>query len=142
MNLPRATVRTILALCLLLLQGQILASSLLGCRHASPPERVPAAHAGCHLSAAGPQGPGVGQSLADERSATAGVPSPSPTPPASWLDCHKCSLQLSLGVSLQGDVGPVPTFLISPPPAAPLAARHFYRFDPEPVSRPPILTLS
>ncbi len=140
MNLPRATVRTILALCLLLLQGQILASSLLGCRHASPLERMPAAYAGCHLSAADPQVPGVGQSLADERSAAAGLPSPSP--PASWLDCHKCSLQLSLGVSLQGEAGPVPTFLIPPPPAAPLAARHFYRFDPEPVSRPPILTLS
>ena len=138
MNLPRATVRMILALCLLLLQGQILASSLLGCRHASPLERMPAAHAGCHLSAADLQGPGVGQSLADERSAAAGVPSP----PASWLDCHKCSLQLSLGVSLQGEVGPLPTFFIPPPPAAPLAARHFYRFDPEPVSRPPIPTLS
>jgi hypothetical protein len=142
MKLSRATLRTILALCLLLLQGQLLAASLLGCRHAGPPERLPAPHAGCHLSAADPQAPGVAPSLAYELSAAAGVPSPSPTLPASWLDCHKCNLQLSIGVSLQGDDGLVPAILVPRPPATPLADRHFYHFVPEPVSRPPIPSLS
>ncbi|MCO5762355.1 MAG: hypothetical protein NHG36_12700 [Chromatiaceae bacterium] len=140
MKLSRATLRTILALCLLLLQGQLLAASLLGCRHAGPPERLPAPHAGCHLAAAGPQAPGVAQSPADELSPAVGVPSP--MLPASWLDCHKCNLQLSIGVSLQGDDGLVPAILVPRPPATPLADRHFYRFVPEPVSRPPIPTLS
>ncbi len=142
MKLSRATLGTILALCLLLLQGQLLAVSLLGCRHAAPPERLAAPHAGCHLLAGDPQPPAVVPSPADELSAAMGVPSSSLTLPASWLDCHKCNLQLSLGVSFQGDDGLVPAFLVPRPPAAPLADRHFYHFDPEPVSRPPIPPLS
>lgn len=140
MNLSRATVRTILALCLLLLQGQLLASSLLGCRHSGLAEKLSLPHAGCHLPAAALQAPGVASSLGHEPAAAAEVPSSEVL--SSWLDCHKCSLQLSLGVSLPGDPGPVHASLVPPSPAAPVADPHFYRFSPEPVSRPPIPTTS
>jgi hypothetical protein len=116
--------RLLLALCLLLFQGQLLAVSSLGCLHDGG--RGNGSPGDCPLHGGLADG---GAAAAQSGNGSSGDDGP--------LDCPKCVLSLGLGHLVQPAV---PT-LSAPLPArgnAPLPARHFYRFTPDPFFRPPI----
>lgn len=107
----------ILTLCLLVMQVQVWASAVLGCRHEAGLAGTAAAVV-CPLHQAGAMTPEQGHS--------------------TLLDCQKCALHCVVGV---------PALTASPPllpgtnePQTPVAATglHYYRFTPDSPHRPPI----
>jgi hypothetical protein len=119
MSISCPAVKRLLVLCLLVFQAQVLASGLLGCRHAGAPA-AGEVEAGCPFHH-------VGHTTPADKSA--------PAPP---LDCAKCALQIAMGAAAPMTSSPVPVLMPIPARLAPGPHAHFYRFTPEADFRPPI----
>ena len=121
--MPRANTSrlVIAAMCLMLFQVQLFAASTLGCLH----DAGNAAAAGCPLHHAG-LGPAVHADVNDS---------------GAQPHCAKCALSACLHHLAVIGAGPLPG-LSRLPPAHPAPHRHFYRYIPESVLRPPIPLLS
>ena len=109
--------KTLILVCLLIMQAQVWASATLGCRHQAG-SAAPSV-AACPFHAPSSHKPDQGH-------------------PARPLDCQKCVLHLAVGVpALAAGVPALPPLLgHSAPPVR--AERHFYRFTPDSIHRPPI----
>lgn len=116
MHIPHRPAACILTLCLLVMQAQVWASSVLGCRHEAGLATTTAVVCPMHQ--------------ADAQQAQ--------TQSDSLLDCQKCTLHCAMGVpALLTSAPMVPDLGASSAPVA-LAAHHFYRFRPGSPYRPPI----
>jgi hypothetical protein len=109
--------KTVIFVCLLIMQAQLWASVTLGCRHEVG--SADSSQAACPFH-------------------TQSISKPSQGHPARLLDCQKCVLHLAVGApALAAGAPALPPLLgRSAPPV--LAERHFYRFTPESIHRPPI----
>ena len=122
MILSRRIARILLTLCLLLVQAQLFASSVLGCRHAEDYRDGGDATTSCPFHLTAPD------------TATDQVPEP-------MSDCQKCALHCAFGV--QGPMAAVVGLSAVPLRAAvEVALRgHFYHFSPDRFLKPPIFHL-
>ena len=100
MCLSRRTTRVLLAACLLVVQAQVFAGSVLGCKHGPAPASGDTPAVICPYHQGG--------------SASGGEPADRPAPGGA-LECQKCALHCALGV--QG-----PTILDAEPPIRPRGA--------------------
>ena len=115
MRLPRHPVATIIMLCLLVLQAQVWASAVLGCRHATGLTAQPTA--ACHWRHAGPK-------------------SPEPAHPRLF-DCHKCVLSSLVTVAVPAGSAPTIPEQCGPQLSEAGSGLHFYQFIPALPERPP-----
>jgi len=109
--------KTLIFMCLLIMQTQVWASATLGCRHQAGSTDHSAAACPLHTPSTHKANQGH---------------------PARLLDCQKCVLHLAVGVpALAAGAPALPPLLgQSAPPVR--AERHFYRFTPDSIHRPPI----
>ena len=113
------TRKLLMMLLLLCFQTQTLAAVVLPCIHGNSEAAVADL---CHQSA------GAAQEIEN---------SDSGAPPC--FDCHKCQLGCAFGTAVlpfDRSAAPVPE---SGPVSGPVVLRHFYRFVPDPLQRPPNL---
>jgi len=115
MRLPRRPVAAILMLCLLVLQAQVWASAVLGCRHATGLTAQPTAT--CHGRHASRK-------------------SPEPAHPRLF-DCHKCVLSSLVTVAVPAESAPTIPEQCAPQLSEAGSGLHFYQFIPALPERPP-----
>lgn len=127
MLIPRKAAQTVLLLCLIVFQAQLLAASLLGCRHMTSLDSA-GIETGCPLH------------LAEAVQDANGVPVATDSS-AEVFDCPKCALQFAVGVYAAFTTAVGLTVPIEPGQPEAVPQRHFYRFTPESHSRPPIAHL-
>jgi len=123
MRISRAMVRVVVLLTLMVLQAQVLASLILGCRHGIDGGTLGQVAAACpmHLAVSGETGGAQDGAL---------------------LDCHKCALHSGAAApALPAPSSMAPPMLAQGLPGA-VSERHFYRFSPESPLRPPITAIS
>ena len=116
------TRRLLMMLLLLCFQTQTLAAMVLPCVHDSDENAVADL---CHQPAGAAQ---------DTENSNNGE--------SPCFDCQKCQLGCAFGTTalpFDRSVAPVP---VSGSVNGPVVLRHFYRFVPDPLQRPPILSLS
>jgi len=118
MRLRRQLTKLIVLLCLLLLQVQVWASVSLPCLHApSTPDAVSTA---CPM-----HGFGGSSNEVDSR--------------ANLYDCYRCVIGSCLSVVHGAQASAVPLRILMRGIVAAVPPKHFYRFSPEAVLRPPIV---
>jgi hypothetical protein len=122
MRAHRPSTRILILLCLLALQTQLFASSAMACKHVRTTDDRTASVCPFH------EGESASPRAADDTDA--------------MLDCQKCVLGLFFGVYHLI----APTSSIGLADKAPVEAKsgfkHFYRFDPDRLYRPPISLFS
>lgn len=118
MHIRRQTAKSIVLLCLLLLQLQVWASVSLPCLHA--PSNASADLSGCPMHGFGDAGAG-----GDLRS--------------NLYDCHRCVIGSCLGVVHGMQVSPAPLRVLKRVAVVSVPPKHFFQFAPEASFRPPIL---
>jgi len=116
MRIPSRPAAIILTLCLVVMQVQVWASAVLGCRHEAGVAGSTTAVCPLHQTAAKKQAPGH------------------PT----LLDCQKCALHCAVGVSALPASTPLLRDMPRPQLPVPAAGLHFYCFTPDSPHRPPI----
>ncbi|NEV61409.1 hypothetical protein [Thiorhodococcus minor] len=115
MKLSRRSTAIILTLCLLILQAQVWASAMLGCRHEAGHDVQMLAS--CHAQPA-------------DHMTTA-------SPQLDPFDCYKCALNCLVTVAVPMVDGPPMLALQGAPSPVATVGRHFYRFIPALPERPP-----
>ena len=118
-----ATHKLLLIFLLLCFQAQTLAAVVLSCAHGGAGADVVAD--ACHQPAA-----------------AAAAKSDSDTPEAPCFDCHKCQLGCAFGIAALSFGRSVAVAPESRPVTSRNSVRHFYRFVPDPLQRPPISALA
>ena len=116
MRLSRRASTVVLALCLLILQAQVVASALLGCAHG---RAVAGVVASAHC-----QAPGTG--AADQGHSK------------RLLDCQRCALHCALGVPALALAPPLLPDLGGHPFRPAATEPHLQGLTPESLDRPPI----
>lgn len=109
--------KTLIFLCLLIMQAQLWASVTLGCRHEAGSADSSEAACPFHMQS---------------------TPKPNQGHPARLLDCQKCVLHLAVGVPALAAGAPALPPLLGHPASPVQADHHFYRFTPDSIHRPPI----
>ncbi|MFD2113715.1 hypothetical protein [Thiorhodococcus fuscus] len=115
MRIPRRSATLILMLTLLVLQAQVWAAAMLGCRHEGQMTAQTMTLCQHHL------------------------PNSMPSEPAhsSLFDCQKCALHSLVTVAVPVAFALAIPDRFDPPTPVVGAERHFYRFIPRPPERPP-----
>ncbi len=117
------THKLLLIFLLLCFQTQTLAAMVLSCARGDSSSDLVAES--CHQPAA-----------------ATGEKSDSAPPEKSCYDCHKCQLGCAFGVSAIPFARDPGIASVGKPMVGRISVRHFYRFVPAPLQRPPIFALS
>lgn len=115
MKLSRRQTSIVLVLCLLVLQAQVWASAMLGCRHEAGLDARQMAS--CHHQAPDRMNSG--------------------TPNLKLLDCYKCALHCLVTVPVPMAYQPAMLAQTGPQALVPASGLHFYHFIPALPERPP-----